>query len=131
PNGCGCRSPRGHAPGTPEGLAGGDLLLSFTRKRRVLYAALLLFTVWPLVHMYLVIHFDMSAWKLAGWGMYATPRPSFAGIAVMGRRNGHQDFEEIRSVSPTWQAQASEFLEWHRWLGRLSRPNGLARSFKR
>ncbi len=103
--------------------------MSLALKRRVLYAGLLVFTLWPLVHMYLVTHFEMSAWKLAGWGMYATPRPSSSGLAVMGRRAGSQDFEELRSVPPTWQAQGSQFLDRQRWLGRLIRPNALAHAF--
>jgi hypothetical protein len=104
--------------------------LNFAAKRRVLYAGLLLFTLWPLVHIYLVTHFDMSAWKLAGWGMYATPRPSSSGIAVFGRRMGSQHFEELRSAPAAWQAQASQFLDRQRWLGQLIHPNDLARSFK-
>src|SRR5512140_262095 len=79
--------------------------------------------------MYLAMHFEMSAWKLAGWGMYATPRPSFSGLAVLGRRAGSHDFEEVRSVPATWQAQATQFLDRQRWLGRLIRPNVLAHAF--
>lgn len=104
--------------------------MSLAGKRRVLHVGLVLFTLWPLVHIYLVMHFGLSAWKLAGWGMYATPRPSFSGIAVMGRRPGSNRFEDVRSVPPNWQAEASHFLDRQRWLGRLIRPNQLARSFK-
>ncbi len=102
--------------------------MSLTLKRRVLYAGLLLFTLWPLAHMYLVMHFQLSAWKLAGWGMYATPRPSFAGMAVFARRADRGQFEALRSIPAPCQAQASEFLNRQRWLGQLIRPDELARS---
>jgi len=104
--------------------------LSLSQKRRALSIGLLLFTLWPLVHIYLVVHFEMSAWKLAGWGMYATPRPSFSGIAVQARRPGKQEYEPVKAVSAAWQAQAKQFLDRQRWLGQLARPNDLARSFK-
>jgi hypothetical protein len=99
-------------------------------KRRVLYAVLLLFTVWPVAHMYLVTHFQLSAWKLAGWGMYATPRPSSLGMAVFGRRPDRPEFEGLRSIPAPCQAQASEFLNRQRWLGQLIRPDELARSLR-
>ena len=41
--------------------------MSFTAKRRAVYVGLALFTLWPLAHIYLVTHFNLSAWKLAGW----------------------------------------------------------------
>ena len=104
--------------------------MSLAEKRRVLHAGLVLFTLWPLAHIYLVMHFNLSAWKLAGWGMYATPRPSFSAIEVLGRRAGSTQFEQVRSIPPTWQAQASQFLDRQRWLGQLIRPSQLARSFK-
>jgi hypothetical protein len=104
--------------------------LNLALKRRVLYAGLLLFTLWPVAHIYLVTHFQMSAWKLAGWGMYATPRPSFLGMAVFGRRADRREFEALRSVPAPCQAEASEFLNQQRWLGQLVRPDELARSLR-
>ena len=80
--------------------------------------------------MYLVTHFQLSAWKLAGWGMYATPRPSFLGMAVFGRQPGRGEFEALRSIPAPCQAQASEFLNQQRWLGQLVRPDELARSLR-
>ena len=104
--------------------------MSLALKRRVLYAGLLLFTLWPLAHMYLVTHFQVSAWKLAGWGMYATPRPSFVEMAVFGRRLDRGEFEGLTSIPAPCQAQASQFLSRQRWLGQLIRPDGLARSLR-
>ena len=104
--------------------------MSLAGKRRTVHVGLVLFTLWPLVHIYLVMHFNLSAWKLAGWGMYATPRPSFSGIEVLGRRPGSQQFEKIRSVPPQWRAEASQFLDRQQWLGELTRPNELARACK-
>ena len=104
--------------------------MSRTTKRRVLHAGLVLFTLWPLAHIYLVRRFNMSAWKLAGWGMYATPRPTFSGLQVLGRRPDSKQFEEIRSLPPRWQTDARHFLDDQRWLGRLLRPKMLARSLK-
>ena len=105
--------------------------MTFATKRRVLHGSLVLFTLWPLLHIYLVMHFNLSAWKLAGWGMYATPRPSFSGITVYGRRRGSPQFEEVRGAPPSFEAQARVFLEQQRWLGQLSSPSLLARLFQR
>jgi len=68
----------------------------------------------------------MSAWKLAGWGMYATPRPSFVEMAVFGRRPDRREFEGLTSISAPCQEQASRFLSRQRWLGQLIRPDELA-----
>jgi hypothetical protein len=114
-----------------EGLAGVHLLLSLTLKRRVLYAGLLLFTLWPLAHMYLATHFQVSPWKLAGWGMYATPRPSFVQMAVFGRRPDRREFEGLTSIPAPCQEQARLFLSGERWLGQLIRPDELARSLRK
>ena len=104
--------------------------MTVASKRRVLHVALALFTLWPLAHIYLVKHFDLSAWKLAGWGMYATPRPSFSELAIFGRRPGNRQFEEIRSAPGNWQWPASQFLDRQRWLGQLIRPDQLVRYLK-
>jgi len=53
-------------------------------KSRIVHLGLALVAVWPLVHMTLVRRFDVSPWKLAGWGMYATPRFDLLGMEIYG-----------------------------------------------
>lgn len=105
--------------------------MTLSAKRRWVHLALVLFTLWPLAHMLLVKKYDLSAWKLAGWGMYATPRPEFSGVAVWGRRPGASQFEEIRPLPERWLPRAKAYLDKRRWLGRLLPPHDLARSFPR
>lgn len=105
--------------------------MSAQGKRRLVYAGLWAFTLWPVLHMYLVTHDGLSAWKLAGWGMYATPRPSFAAMALQARRPGAKGFAEIRSVSDDCRKEANRFLERQRWLGQLVRPDELARLLRK
>ena len=69
----------------------------------------------------------MSPWKLAGWGMYATPRPRIArhgGLRPDVRRR--RRFEQLTAPSPALQSEGAAFLERWRWLGRLARLDGFA-----
>jgi hypothetical protein len=43
--------------------------------RKLFLAALV---VWPMLHLALGLSGQFSAWRFAGWGMYATPYPSLA-----------------------------------------------------
>lgn len=90
------------------------------------YLGLLALTVWPAVQMALVARYDLSPWKLAGWGMYAEPRFSLLGMEVYGRATPDAALEQLTAPTPALAAEATQFLERHRWLRRLARPDGLA-----
>lgn len=94
------------------------------RKKVVLYGLLVLFSLWPAVQIGLAQRFGLSSWKLAGWGMYATPRLG-AGFQVLGR---HPDEETLRPIAVPAPAMpfAKRFHERRRWLGRLVTPGDLA-----
>lgn len=47
--------------------------MSFPVKRRIVIAALIVLTVWPLIHHGLVRIADLSPWKAFGWSMYCVP----------------------------------------------------------
>jgi hypothetical protein len=88
-------------------------------KRLVVHGALALLTLWPLVQMGLVARFEVSPWKLAGWGMYATPRFDLVGMEVYGRAPGGPE-QQLTAPTPALRAQASAFLESYRWLRDLA-----------
>ena len=47
--------------------------MSFTTKRRIVQVLLVLFMVWPLVHVQVVETYDVNPWRLFGWAMYCVP----------------------------------------------------------
>jgi hypothetical protein len=79
--------------------------------------------VWPLAQMALVAHYDVSPWKLGGWGMYSTPRFHLVGMEVYGRAG---DVEvEMTAPGPAVRAAAGEYLERYRWLRALASRDAL------
>ncbi len=44
--------------------------LRFETKKRIVFAALMLVVVWPLVHHGLVRRYEINPWKFFGWSMY-------------------------------------------------------------
>jgi len=95
-------------------------------KKRIVYLALLMLTVWPLAHIGLAMQYGLSPWKLAGWGMYATPRLGTLGMEVFYREAGTEAMQQLTAPGEDERAAANAFLERHRWLGRLARPDRLA-----
>ena len=98
-----------------------------TSKRIAVYAFLVAFTLWPLVHIGLVKRYDVNPWKLAGWGMYSAPQlPSYMRIVCLtpdevGRY-------ELSSVRPALEPAFERFLLMRRDLGRLVEPDAFARA---
>jgi hypothetical protein len=92
-------------------------------KTRVVHAVLVLAALWPLAQMALALRWDVSAWKLAGWGMYATPRFGLLGMEVYGRPAGGGDEVQLLAPSPALRDEATAFLERYRWLRGLA-PRG-------
>jgi hypothetical protein len=91
-------------------------------------ALLVLLTVWPLVHIVLVYAYDLSPWKLAGWGMYSAPRMDSYGMEIYGGPAGTAVLEQITAPSEELRVEANAFLESFRWLRRLASPEALARA---
>ena len=96
-------------------------------KQRVVHAAILAFALWPCVQLALVARWDVSPWKLAGWGMYATPRFPDLGMEIWGRT---ADGGEARLTTPTpaEAAAATAYLERYRWLRALASRDDLTRT---
>jgi hypothetical protein len=82
-------------------------------------------TVWPLVQIGLCFRYDLSPWKLAGWGMYAQPRLG-ASLDVVGRESPDGAAVALPSVAYDVMAEADRFLQDWRWLRRLVRPDRFA-----
>lgn len=95
-------------------------------KQRVILATLVLFTIWPLIHIVIAKRTGMSSWKLAGWGMYAMPRLKPLTMEVYGRSDGTSSFERLVQPSPEVRVQAIGTMEDYRWLSTLTRPDRLA-----
>ncbi len=89
-------------------------------KHRIVTALLAALTVWPLVQLALVARYDVSPWKLAGWGMYSTPRFDRVGMEVYGRPSGGGPEQQLTSPSALVRDEATQFLESYRWLRDLA-----------
>jgi hypothetical protein len=99
--------------------------MTLALKTRIVHAALLLLALWPLVHLSLVWRFDLSPWKLAGWGMYTTPRFGLLGMEVYGRA-GDAEWQQLVAPSAEVRTAGTAFLEQHRWLRGLAATGALA-----
>jgi hypothetical protein len=97
-------------------------------KKMLVHAALVLLTLWPAVHIWLVKSYGVSAWKLGGWGMYAVPRPKFVGMEIFYRPRGAAEPLQLRQPSEAVRAVATDFIERYRWLGELAFPGDFARA---
>lgn len=98
--------------------------MSTYAKKMAIYGALVLLTLWPLAHIVLVRQFDLSPWKLGGWGMYSAPRTG-AGFQVLARSAAHEELQPI-VVPDSAMAAAQEFHAKRRWLGELASPEPVA-----
>lgn len=94
--------------------------MTLAAKRRIVHGALLLLALWPLVHLGLAWRWDLSSWKLGGWGMYATPRFGLVGMEAYGRATRDGAWQQVTSPSPAARDAATAFLEQHRWLRGLA-----------
>jgi hypothetical protein len=79
------------------------------------------FTLWPLVQMELVRRFEVSPWKLAGWGMYATPRIA-PGIAILVQR-GAEPPAPMAVVPSQVRVACENFAPRRLWLRDLAPPD--------
>lgn len=102
--------------------------MQLVAKRRVVHGALLLLAIWPVVHLALAWRYDLSSWKLGGWGMYATPRFGLVGMEAYGRVAPDGAWQQVTAPSPAAHDAANAFLEQHRWLRRLTPASELVRT---
>ena len=100
--------------------------MTLARKKQLLAAALLAFSLWPLAQMGLVHRYGISPWKLAGWGMYSTPRIS-PGIAVLVQR-GDEEPSPLEVVTPEIRLACESFQTKRLWLGDLAPPGEIGRA---
>ena len=96
-------------------------------KRTVVHAALILFTVWPAVHIGLVERYDLNPWKLAGWGMYSAPQLA-CDVRVFCFTPDRVGTYELTTIQPEFDPLLLEFLRRRRSLGELTRPDRFAQS---
>jgi hypothetical protein len=100
--------------------------MRFAAKRRLVHGALVLLAVWPLVHLGLSWRYDLSSWKLGGFGMYATPRFGLVGMEAYGRVAAGGTWQQVTAPSAAARDAANAFLEQHRWLRGLASSAALA-----
>lgn len=92
---------------------------------RIWGMAAVLLTLWPLAHATLVHRHGMSAWKLAGWGMYSEPQ-SFPQVEVRLRSPAGVTRLDPRSLGDAGRLAFGEFLLDRGTLGELAPADDLA-----
>jgi len=96
-------------------------------KRTTVYAILVAFTLWPLVHIGLVRRYDVNPWKLAGWGMYSAPQlPVW--LQLYALTPDSVGVYELQTVQPALQPAVDRFLRLRRGLRQIAVPDALART---
>jgi hypothetical protein len=91
----------------------------------VVYAFLLAFALWPLVHIGLVKRYDVNPWKLAGWGMYSAPQlPAWLQLSAL--TSDSVGVYELQTIQPALQPAVDDFLRRRRGLRQLVVPDSLA-----
>ncbi|MEE8508985.1 MAG: hypothetical protein V3T07_07970 [Myxococcota bacterium] len=103
--------------------------MTYERKRQVVCAALLVLTIWPLVHHVTVRSLDLDPWKLFGWSMYTVPPRRVRAFPVSlddGRRLG------VDGLSPHHAALVmsayDDFAQLRMQFGALVTPDEFARA---
>jgi len=96
-------------------------------KQIVVYAGLVLLTLWPLFHIGLVKRYDVNAWKLAGWGMYSVPQIP-ADVRILCHTPDDVGTYPLRTLRPEMEPLLHEFRLGRLGLGTLVEPDRLARS---
>ena len=93
----------------------------------LIHGILVIFAVWPVAQIALVLTYDANPWKFAGWGMYSAPRIPRA-ARIFCRTPDEVGRYELRTLRPEFDLKYREFLIARRELGRLARPDALARA---
>ena len=93
-------------------------------RRRLMRGVVLAVLVWPLIHLVLVARYEVDAWELFGWAMYARPAARVqvrVDVELEGARS------PLRAMGETRQA-IRDYARRRTALGRLAPPDALARS---
>jgi hypothetical protein len=100
--------------------------LTTRTKRRLLFAWLVAFAIWPLAHRGLVARYEISPWKLFGWSMYCEPNLPPAISLQEVRRDGFRYPIDIRALPPEMQQRLDQFQRRRDVLGQLASPRVVA-----
>ncbi len=92
---------------------------------RVALGLALALTLWPPIHVGLVFAYGISSWKLGGWGMYATPRPTNIGLEVLVGPRPDGPLRPMPNPSHEVRARARDLVDRFLWLGRLASADAL------
>ncbi len=98
--------------------------MSTERKKRLFSIALVVLAIWPAIQIGLVVRYDVSAWKLGAWGMYATPQ-RLPGLKLRGFSLGQMVAPFNRPYPPWLKAEMNHFQRYRRALGQLYPPASL------
>ncbi|MEE8143241.1 MAG: hypothetical protein V3T77_09080 [Planctomycetota bacterium] len=100
--------------------------LKTAHKIKILFALLVVLLVWPLIHRWLIVRYDISPWRLFGWAMYCEPKiEAFVDIKLMV---GKRPVDWPGSRLPDRIEKERKRYAWRRFVyGRLVSPAELAR----
>lgn len=98
--------------------------MTFDTKKRILRIVMVLFIVWPIAQFALTQFFDLSPWKLFGWGMYAAPQRNVRARVLEVRGDTVIDF--ARPVPVEIRDRFQRFQIDRVALGNLLRPDEIA-----
>lgn len=98
-------------------------------KRRLVQIFLLLFALWPIFQFGAVVRYGVDPWKLFGWAMYCVPGAMNTVRLAVESEQGSFRVIEPASYSARERRAATRFVEYHRALGELARPDSLVRIF--
>jgi len=96
-------------------------------KRTVVIAVLAFAAIWPLAHRAMVTRYDLNPWKFAAWAMYTTPTPPVI-VALFTKQGGGFVVVDEAGFSPHVRALLTEFRRERHALGKLRKPDRLARA---
>ena len=94
-------------------------------RRTAVHLFLVGFTLWPALHIGLVLRYDLNPWKLAGWGMYSAPQ-WIPEVKLIGLTADEVGSYELRNPPLELQQPLDRFRRRRLALRRLARPDGLA-----
>jgi hypothetical protein len=97
-----------------------------TTRMKLVVAVLVWITLWPLAQIALVAAYDVDAWKLGGWGMYATPSFSSPVVRVSAARSGDEQATRIHSLPRSARRELERFVRWRGVFATLYEPRALA-----
>jgi hypothetical protein len=104
--------------------------LSTPAKARVAVLICSLFMLWPAVHRIVVAVYDINAWRLGGFAMYATP-PARTGISIIETRGDQQSIVADGDLPAALVKQRVRYSVRRSVLGSLLPPDDLAAAYFR